>query len=78
MRAIGQFTITNICDVVASETAPENPYVGQLWVDTSVSPPESAGREGCAPAEAAFSLVFSIPFSPGTAGVGVPFLSVLP
>ena len=41
MRAIGQFTITNICDVVASETAPENPYVGQLWVYTSVSPPET-------------------------------------
>ena len=40
MKAIGQFTITNICDVVASETAPENPYVGQLWVDTSASPPE--------------------------------------
>lgn len=41
MRAIGQITITNICDVVASETPPENPYVGQLWVDTSVSPPET-------------------------------------
>ena len=41
MKAIGQFTITNICDVVASETAPENPYVGQLWVDTSASPPET-------------------------------------
>ena len=41
MRAIGQITIKNICDVVASETAPENPYVGQLWVDLSVSPPET-------------------------------------
>ena len=41
MRAIGQITIKNICDVVASETAPENPYVGQLWVDTSVAPPET-------------------------------------
>ena len=41
MRAIGQITITNICDVVTSETAPENPYVGQLWVDVSVSPPET-------------------------------------
>lgn len=41
MRAIGQITITNICDVVVSETPPENPYVGQLWVDTSVSPPET-------------------------------------
>lgn len=41
MRAIGQITITNICDVVASATPPENPYVGQLWVDTSVTPPET-------------------------------------
>lgn len=41
MRAIGQITITNICDVVAGDTAPDNPYVGQLWVDTSVSPPET-------------------------------------
>lgn len=41
MRAIGQITITNICDVAASDTPPENPYVGQLWVDTSVSPPET-------------------------------------
>lgn len=41
MRAIGQITITNICDVVASDTPPENPYTGQLWVDTSVSPPET-------------------------------------
>ena len=41
MRAIGQITITNICDVVASDTPPENPYIGQLWVDTSVNPPET-------------------------------------
>ena len=41
MRAIGQITITNICDVAASDTPPENPYVGQMWVDTSVSPPET-------------------------------------
>ena len=41
MRAIGQITITNICDVVTSDTPPENPYVGQLWVDTSVYPPET-------------------------------------
>ncbi len=39
MRAIGQFTITNICDVITSELAPEEPYVGQLWVNTSASPP---------------------------------------
>lgn len=41
MRAIGQITITNICDVIASDTPPENPYIGQLWVDTSVNPPET-------------------------------------
>ena len=41
MRAIGQITITNICDVVASEVPPEDPYTGQLWVDTSLSPPET-------------------------------------
>ena len=39
MRAIGQFPITNICDLIASETAPEEPYVGQLWVNTTASPP---------------------------------------
>ena len=39
MRAIGQFPITNICDGIASETATENPYVGQLWGNTSASPP---------------------------------------
>lgn len=41
MRAIGQITITNICDVVAGDAVPDSPYVGQLWVDTSVSPPET-------------------------------------
>lgn len=39
MRAIGQFTITNSCDVISSEAAPENPCVGQLWVNASASPP---------------------------------------
>ena len=28
--------LTNICDVVASEVPPEDPYTGQLWVDTSL------------------------------------------
>ena len=41
MRAVAQFTITNICDVVTSDTAPENPYVGQLWVNTATVPPET-------------------------------------
>ena len=41
MRAVAQFTITSICDVITSETPPANPYVGQLWVNTSTVPPES-------------------------------------
>ena len=41
MIASAQFTIISLCDVVTSDTAPENPYDGQLWVDTSVSPPET-------------------------------------
>ena len=31
MRAVAQITITNICDVVTTDTAPENPYVGMLF-----------------------------------------------
>lgn len=41
MRAISQYTITSICDVVSSDIPPENPYSGQLWVDTSMTPPET-------------------------------------
>lgn len=39
MRAIAQFTIHSLNDVVTSAVAPANPYLGQLWVDTSKSPP---------------------------------------
>ncbi len=39
MRAIGQFTITNICDIITDDTPPADPYFGQLWVDTSSVPP---------------------------------------
>ena len=46
MRAVAQFTITNICDVVTSDTAPENPYVGQLWVNTATVPPETMVWDG--------------------------------
>ena len=46
MRAVAQFTITNICDVVTSDTAPENPYVGQLWVNTTAVPPETMVWDG--------------------------------
>lgn len=41
MRAVAQFTITSICDVITSETPPVNPYVGQLWVNTATVPPET-------------------------------------
>ena len=46
MRAVAQFTITNICDVVTSDTAPENPYVGMLWVNTAMTPPETMVWDG--------------------------------
>lgn len=46
MRAVAQFTITNICDVVTSDTPPENPYVGQLWVNTATVPPETMVWDG--------------------------------
>ncbi len=41
MRAFAQITITADNDVVASDTPPENPYTGQLWVDISATPPET-------------------------------------
>ncbi len=31
MIASAQFTIISLCDVVTSDTPPENPYEGQLW-----------------------------------------------
>ncbi len=48
MRAIGQFTITNICDVVTSDTPPAEPYFGQLWVDTTQTPPVTMVWDGSA------------------------------
>ncbi len=39
MRAVGQITITCLNDVVTGDTAPAEPYFGQLWVDTSQVPP---------------------------------------
>lgn len=41
MKATGQFTVVNLCDVTASDTPPEEPYTGQLWVDTTENPPET-------------------------------------
>ena len=46
MIASAQFTIISLCDVVTSGTPPENPYEGQLWVDTSVTPPETKIWDG--------------------------------
>ena len=46
MIAAAQFTIISLCDVVTSDTPPENPYEGQLWVDTSVTPPETKIWDG--------------------------------
>lgn len=46
MRAVAQITITNINDVVTSDTPPENPYYGQLWVNTATVPPETMVWDG--------------------------------
>lgn len=46
MRAVAQFTIINICDVVTADVAPENPYVGMLWVNTATVPPETMVWDG--------------------------------
>ena len=46
MRAVAQITITNICDVVTTDTAPEAPYVGMLWVNTATTPPETMVWDG--------------------------------
>ncbi len=48
MTAIAQFTIQSLNDVIASTTAPENPYKGQLWVNTSYSPPRTYVYNGSA------------------------------
>ena len=39
MTAVTQYTISNSYDVVTSDTPPENPYVGMLWVNTATTPP---------------------------------------
>ncbi len=46
MRAIAQYTITSICDVVTSDTPPAEPYFGQLWVDISQTPPQTMVWDG--------------------------------
>ena len=48
MQAQAQFTIHSLNDVIASTTAPESPYKGQLWVNTSYSPPRTFVYNGSA------------------------------
>ncbi len=39
MRSQAQYTIYSLNDVYTGTSAPQNPYTGQLWVDTSQNPP---------------------------------------
>ena len=48
MKAQAQFTIHSLNDVIASNTAPSSPYKGQLWVNTSYSPPRTFVYNGSA------------------------------
>lgn len=48
MRSQNQYTIYSLNDVVTSATAPSNPYKGQLWVNTSKSPPVTMVYNGSA------------------------------
>lgn len=48
MKAQAQFTIHSLNDVIASNTAPSSPYKGQLWVNTSYSPPRTYVYNGSA------------------------------
>lgn len=48
MRSQAQITIYSLNDVVTSATAPASPYLGQLWVDTSKTPPVTMVWNGSA------------------------------
>lgn len=48
MKAQAQFTIHSLNDVIAATTAPSSPYKGQLWVNTSYSPPRTFVYNGSA------------------------------
>ena len=48
MRAVSQFTIHSLNDVYTGNAAPSNPYKGQLWVDTSTTPPVTKVYTGSA------------------------------
>lgn len=46
MTAVAQYTITSINDVITSDTPPENPYFGMLWINTTTVPPETMVWDG--------------------------------
>lgn len=46
MTAVAQYTITSLNDIVTSDTPPENPYFGMLWVNTATVPPETMVWDG--------------------------------
>jgi len=48
MRAQAQITIHSLYDAEPSKTAPANPTLGQLWVDTSKNPPVTMVWNGSA------------------------------
>lgn len=48
MRSQAQYTIYSLNDVYTGTSAPQNPYKGQLWVDTSQSPPLTKVYNGSA------------------------------
>ena len=48
MRSQAQYTIYSLNDVYTGTTAPTNPYKGQLWVDTSKTPPITKVYDGSA------------------------------
>lgn len=46
MKAIAQYTITNLNDFSPSSSPPVNPYQGQVWQDTGVTPPKLRTWDG--------------------------------
>lgn len=46
MRAVGQITLTRMNDVSPSDTPPENPDIGTLWINTGEVPPETMVWDG--------------------------------
>lgn len=46
MQSQNQFTIINLCDIETTDVEPEEPYYGQMWMDTSTTPPTSYVWDG--------------------------------